>query len=204
MRAKTIVALFAVAMLVVGAGRAGAADEKKPAQKMTPEQQAAMDAYMKAATPGPSHKLLEPTVGTFDAAVTTWETPGAPGQVSKGVAENIWILGGRWVRETYRGEFDGMPFEGIGYSGYDNLKQKYVSSWIDSMSTMMMITMGTVDATGKVFTCTGTLDDAVTGKAMAVREVVRVVDQNKHIMETYGPDRSGKEFKMMEIVYTRK
>jgi hypothetical protein len=44
----------------------------------------------------------------------------------------------------------------------------------------------------------------VTGKPMKVRTVTRIVDANKHVMEMFGPDRSGKEFKMMEIVYTKK
>jgi hypothetical protein len=39
---------------------------------------------------------------------------------------------------------------------------------------------------------------------MTVREVIRVVDNNKHVFEMYGPDKSGKEFKTLEIVYTRR
>jgi hypothetical protein len=32
----------------------------------------------------------------------------------------------------------GMPFEGLGYTGYDNVKKQYFGTWIDSMSTGIM------------------------------------------------------------------
>jgi hypothetical protein len=51
---------------------------------------------------------------------------------------------------------------------------------------------------------TGTMDDVFTGKPTKLRTVTRIVDANKHVMEMFGPDPAGKEFKMMEIVYTRK
>jgi hypothetical protein len=67
-----------------------------------------------------------------------------------------------------------------------------------------MVMTGTADPSGKVLTATSTMDDVVTGKPMKLRTVTRIVDANKHVMEMYGPDRSAKEFKMMELVYTRK
>jgi hypothetical protein len=70
---------------------------------------------------------------------------------------------------------------------------------------MMMISTGDADAGGKMFTFESAMDDVMTGKSMKMREVLRIVDNNKHVYEMYTTDRaSGAEFKMMEIVYTRK
>jgi hypothetical protein len=173
-------------------------------QQMSAEQKAAMEAWMKYATPGPNHKLLEPFVGSWTIATTWWEAPGAPAQKSTGTAETAWVLGGRFIHEKVTGEMMGMPFEGIGYTGYDNYKKHFIGTWMDAMGTMVMISTGQADASGKVLTFTSTMDDVVSGKSMSVREVARVVDANKHVFEMYGPDKSGKEFKTMEIVYTRK
>jgi hypothetical protein len=172
--------------------------------KLTPEQQAAMDAWMKVATPGEGHKALEPMIGSWTVQSTMWEKPGSPPEKGGGVAEDSWVLGGRFIKEEFQGEFGGMKFQGLGYTGYDNYKKKYIGSWMDTMGTMMMTSIGTVDASGKVFTATSTMDDIMAGKPMKVRMVTRVVDANKHVMEMFGPDPSGKEFKMMELVYTRK
>ena len=190
--------LFALVAPCVVAQQQG----EKP--KMTPEQQAAMEAWMKVATPGEGHKALEPMIGTWNVQSTMWEKPGNPPEKGAGVAEDSWVLGGRFVKEEFQGEFGGMKFQGLGYTGYDNYKKKYVGTWMDTMGTMMMTMIGTVDTSGKVFTATSTIDDIMTGKPMKVREVTRIVDANKHVMEMFGPDPSGKEFKMMELVYTRK
>ena len=191
-----------VAMLAV-AGLAGAQEGEKP--KLTPEQQAEMEAWMKAATPGAMHKALEPMIGSWNVKATSWETPGGPPQTGSGSAEDGWVLGGRYVKEDFDGDFAGMKFQGLGYTGYDNVAKRYVGTWMDTMGTMVMVMRGTADPSGKVFTFTSTMTDVITGKPMKLRSVTRIVDANSHVMEMYGPDRtSGKEFKMMEIVYTRK
>ena len=188
-----------VAVLLVAAV-AGAQQDAK----MTPEQQQVMEKWMKYATPGANHKLLEPFVGSWNVATTWWEAPGAPPSLWTGTSENVWVLGGRFVQQTVAAEMIGQPFEGIGYTGYDNFKGKFVGTWMDSMGTMVMISTGSADASGKVLTFTAEMDDVVTGKHLKVREIIRVIDNSKHIFEMYGPDKSGKEFKSMEIVYTRK
>ena len=190
-----------VAALCLAAATAALAQQE---QQMSPEQQKAMEAWIKYATPGPSHKLLEPFVGSWNVKTTWWEAPGAPPTVTTGTSENVWVLGGRFVHQTVAAEMMGQPFSGIGYTGYDNFQGKFVGTWMDSMGTMVMMSTGTADASGKVLTFTAEMDDVVSGKRMTVREVIRVIDSSKHVFEMYGPDKSGKEFKTMEIVYTRK
>ncbi len=193
---------IAVLVILVAGGAFGQEGGKQP--EMTAEQKAAMEAWMKAATPGEGHKALEPMIGSWNVTMTMWETPGGPAQTSVGTAENAWMLGGRFVQQTIHSEINGMKFEGLGYTGYDNFKKRYVGSWMDTMGTMMMTMSGTADASGKVITTTSTIDDVTTGKRMVVREVTRIVDANQHVFQMFGPDKTGKEYKMMEAVYTRK
>ena len=195
--------LTAVAAAALAVAVAAAAVTQQDAQ-MSPEQQKAMEAWMRYATPGPSHKLLEPFVGSWNVTMTMWEAPGASPYSSQGTSENVWVLGGRFVQQTVAAEMMGQPFSGIGYTGYDNFKQKFVGTWMDSMGTMVMISSGSADASGKVLTFTAEMDDVVSGRRMSVREVTRVIDHDKHVFEMYGPDKSGKEFRTLEIVYTRK
>jgi len=97
-----------------------------------------------------------------------------------------------------------MPFSGIGYTGYDNIKKQYVGTWMDTMSTAMMQSAGTSDASGKNFEFSSTMDDPVTGKAVTTKSTMTVTDENHHTMEMWMPAPDGKMFKMMEINYTRK
>ena len=172
--------------------------------KMSPEEKAQMDAMVKAATPGDPHKKLASMIGTWDATVKMFPMqPGAPVQQSTGVSENKWVLGGRWVQETFNGTFMGMPFSGIGYTGYDNIKKQYVGTWMDTASTSVMTSTG--GPTGeKTYEFNSSMDDPMSGKAMPLKTKMTVIDDNKHVMEMWAPAPDGKMVRMMEITYTRK
>ena len=173
--------------------------------QLTPEQQKAMEAWEKAATPGEAHRLLEPIVGTWDTTIKFWHMPGTPAQESTGISEHRWILGNRYVEQRFKGTAMGMPFEGVGYTGYDNIRKQYFGTWIDSMSTGMMSTTGKAEQGGKVWSFKGTMDDPATGKAVKIEEKMTILSNDKHVFEMWTPaPKGGKMFKSMEIVYTRK
>ena len=71
----------------------------------------------------------------------------------------------------------GSPFSGIGLNGYDNNTGKYVSTWMDTMSTAILYFEGTAGADGKTITQTARYDDVVQGP-MQFRSVTRMVDDN--------------------------
>jgi len=202
-----LAALAAVTMAAAHDTTKPADPAKKPADKAAAaptDDKAMMEAWMKVATPGDAHKKLDPVVGTWEAKITMWMAPGAPPQESTGTSENKWVLGGRFVEQRYEGTFMGQPFSGVGYTGYDNYKKKYIGTWMDTMGTMMMVSQGTSDSAGKTITMTSTMDDIMTGKATTVKSDLKIVDPDHHVMEMWAPDPAGKQFKTMEIHYTKK
>jgi hypothetical protein len=114
------------------------------------------------------------------------------------------ILDGRYVRSVWKGEVMGMPFEGHGTDGYDNVAKQHVSSWVDNMGTGIMYSAGTCDESGKTCTTVGSTMDAVTGKKVEMKSVSKWLDDDTFTMEMYGPGPSGEETKMMEITARRK
>lgn len=154
---------------------------------------------------GPEHAKLAQMVGTWDTETKMWMAPGAPPTVSHGTAEFRLILDGRYLEQTFRGEVFGQPFEGRAVEGYDRIKKKYVSTWIDSMSTGFFISEGTTDATGKVCTYYGKSHDPLTGELdKMMRSVAREVDANTAVFEMYETRAGVGEIKSMEITYKRK
>jgi hypothetical protein len=123
---------------------------------------------------------------------------------SSGTATYEMVLGGRYLKEKVKSEWMGQPFEGEGCTGYDNLKKAYVSTWIDNMGTGIMISEGEWNPATKTYTWQGEYVDAMTGKPKKMRMVEKVESADKHITDFFdmGPD--GKEYKSMELVYTRK
>jgi hypothetical protein len=186
-------------------------DKKTPADgvagehKMTPEQMKEMEAWMKYAAPGSEHKrLAEQFAGTWDAQVKHWHEPNTPPQASSGVMVNEMCLGDRFLKHNFKGTAMGMPFEGGGIWGYDNALKKYVGVWADNMGTGVMMTTGTYDEAKKQYVATGEMVNPMDGSMLKVREVTTVHDPDSHTMEMHMPDKSGKEFRCMEIKYTRK
>lgn len=190
---------IAVALVSALAAPAGAQDKKKAA-----DEKAAMEAWQKAMTPGDGQKKLEPLVGTFDAKARTWMDANHPPDDTVGTSVNTWALGDRYVQIKYEGVFLGETFNGIGYTGFDNISRKYQSAWMDSASTGMMLSVGTFDAAGKVLTMKATINDPVTGKTITEDEKITITDNDHHMIEMWGKGPDGKTFKMMEIQYTRK
>lgn len=171
----------------------------------SPSPEELMEAWVKYAEPGEHHKYLEPLVGSWDFQTKWWMEPGAPAQESRGTSECRWIMGGRFLSANVTGEMTGETFHGMSILGYDNFRQEYVSFWIDEMSTTFMLANGKPDESGKVFTFTGTYDDVMTGKKdKKFKAVYRILSDDRNVYESYeiGPD--GKEFKSLEVTYTRK
>ena len=189
-------------LALMAASLAMAADTPK-ADKAA-QQKAAMDAMMKAATPGEAHKKLNSMAGTFDAKVKMWMEPGAQPMESSGKAVNEWVLGGRWLQQRFDGTFMNAPFSGIGYTGYDNIRQTYVGTWMDTMSTSVMSSSGSPDATGKNWTFSGMMMDPMSGEAVNYEEKITVNDNDHHVFEMFAPSPTGIMYKMMEISYSRK
>ena len=178
-----------------------AAQDKPP--QMTAEQQAMMQAWEKAAAPGEPHKQLATMQGKWNVKQTMWMDPKSEPMVQTGSATNKIELGGRHLRQEYHGQWMGKPFEGIGYTGYDNVTGKYYSSWIDSGSTGMFVSQGSYDPASKSYVFKGEFADAAAGGAkIPVRQVLRVVDNDHHVFEMY-ETRDGKEARVMQLDYTR-
>jgi Protein of unknown function (DUF1579) len=160
-------------------------------------------AYEKAGQPGPQHKALQPLVGEWTYTGQVWFMPGAEPLEISGLASRKSILGGRFIQEKVENLKPMANFTGMGLTGYDNATKKYTAAWVDSMSTSIITSTGTVDKSGKVFTFVGEHRDPVTGKKVKSRDVLRIVDQNRQQMESYREE-NGKEIKVMEFTYVRK
>jgi hypothetical protein len=166
------------------------------AQLTEQDQAKAMEAYMKAGAVTADHEALKYFAGRWEVAAKMWAAPGAPPTESVNSNEGEMILGGRYVRLTYRGEMMGQPFEGLQISGYDNIAKAYTTFWIDNSSTSFYLLKGTYDAAKKTYTFTGRWADPVGGET-PVRMVIRIVSPDIYESETYMKLPDGKEFMNM-------
>ena len=171
--------------------------------KINAQSDEAMKAWTAYMTPGDVHKMMAKSDGTWTGDVSMWMAPGQEPSKSTSTCVNRMILGGRYQESKHSGNMMGMPFEGISTTGYDNAKKVFVNTWIDNMGTGIMMLEGPWDEASKSVILKGKSIDPMTGKEMELREVFKMIDDNTQLMEMYAVGPDGKEFKTMEIKFTR-
>ncbi|HAO46975.1 MAG TPA: DUF1579 domain-containing protein [Ferruginibacter sp.] len=171
----------------------------------TPPDTAAMNkAFAEFMAPGPMHKWMEKTNGTWEADITQWMDPKAPPMKSKATLVQSSILGGRYVTTKFKGTMMGAPFEGLSTMGYDNAKKIFVSTWIDNLGTGIVHMTGTYNETTKTLSLKGYQTNALNGKDGNIREEMTTIDDDSYSMVMYGDGFDGKEMKWMEATVRRK
>lgn len=157
-----------------------------------------------------NHKLLAELAGTWSTSMKMM-SPGEAPTTSTGSVTYRSIMNGRYFVGDHTGtmkmpDADGkmksFTFKGMSIDGYDNVKQKFVSAWIDNLGTGIIPFEGTYDAATKTFTYTSEME-MTPGMKIPVRSVVKMTDRNHHTFEWY-ENRGGQEMKTLEIDYTRK
>jgi hypothetical protein len=189
----------------------GGSPSSPSGQPSAEDMQKMMTQMMELSKPGENHKLLADLAGTWSFTTKFWMDPNAKPEESKGTAVRKSMMDGRYFVTDVSGKMqmpgpDGkkkdMTFKGMGIDAYDNVKKKFVSSWIDNMGTGIMMSEGDYDPATKTFTYNAE-GEFIPGKKQKIREVIKIVDKDHHNFEWY-EDRGGQEVKTMEISYTRK
>ena len=143
----------------------------------------------------------------FKRLVGDWTTemksffpdPDAP-KVTKGRASFKMILGGNFVQQKFFGEVEGKKYEGIGISGYDTAKKKYIGTWKDSLNTGIMHTEGTYDVKSHTLTELGEMSSP--SGTMKTKNQTKYIDQNNFVFTMYMITPDGEQ-KIFSINYTR-
>ena len=124
-----------------------------------------------------------------------------------GTAKESLILGGRFLKQEISGEpleKGQPPFEGVGFIGYDNIRKEYQTVWFDNMMTGMMRGAGKFDAATGTLSDQGDFSCPTTGETNRwYRTAWTVMDEDHTKYESYSRASDGREFKSMEILYTR-
>ncbi|QQS38136.1 MAG: DUF1579 domain-containing protein [Ignavibacteriales bacterium] len=166
------------------------------------EMSAEEKAWMEYMTPGKAHQMLAESVGSWKVHTKMWMDPSAPPMESDGTSNAEMILGGRYLQSTFTGTMMGMPFEGISMTGFDNAKKEFFNTWIDNMGTGLAYATGKYNEKNNSTEFKGMMVDPMTGKDTPFREVFKMIDKNKMVMEMYWEE-GGKEFLGLELTYTR-
>ncbi|MBL4699019.1 MAG: DUF1579 domain-containing protein [Phycisphaerales bacterium] len=154
----------------------------------------------KLATPGANHQALGIMVGEWAATTSFSMGPDAPAAEGTGTMTVQWVLGKRYIQSSFKSDFMGQPFEGIGYIGYDIAHEQYVSSWMDTMSTKITHMTGGEEA-GDALVLHGTSTTPRGDNPMKI--VTKFTDTNTWVDTFFDKTPEGEWTQSGTIVYTR-
>jgi hypothetical protein len=150
--------------------------------------------------PTEEHKWLAEGAGKWKATGKIMMGPTESMPMS-GVQTNTMQQGGLWQLVEFKD--DAGQFSGNGISGYDTVKKKFVSLWVDNMGSEFTPAEGTLSADKKTLTMKFQMTDKESGKKIDVTETIVRKDPKTALFEMHhaGPD--GKSMKVLEITYTK-
>ena len=154
--------------------------------------------------PGENHGLLVKTFeGQWNYATKYWIAPEETPMESTGTSKMTAVMDGRYIVDHSSGGDEHTKFVGMGVTGFDRIKNKFVSTWVDNMGTGIMYSEGLYDAKTKSFTFNGQAPDPMTGKYAKVKIVHKITGKDRFTMEMHKYGAGGGEWKFFEINYTR-
>lgn len=166
-----------------------------------------MQACMAAGIPGKMHEHLAKSVGVWAGETTMWMGPGMD-PMPKNTCTNTtsMIMDGRYAKSDMAGEIPGMgPFNGLGITGFDNVSQKFVGTWIDNHGSGIMNGVGELAKDGKSMTWHFNYNCPITKKQAVMRQVETYTSPTTMTLDMFTNDpKSGKEYKCMHIDFTKK
>jgi len=165
------------------------------------QQEDMMKKWQEYMTPGEVHQGFAKMAGDWKATVKMFG-PSGEEMSSEATANLEMILGGRFMKSSFKGTAMGMPFEGMGLDGYNNITKEYWSTWVDNTGTGIMLMIGKWDEATKSVIYVGSATDPMTGKEQPTKSIFKMIDDN-HTVSTMFNIINGQDVKMMEIAYSR-
>lgn len=153
--------------------------------------------------PQQEHEWLRRFVGEWDAELEMFGAPDQPAMRTKG-SERARMIGGFWV--ISEGRNDAFPYECRLTLGYDVPRQRYVGTWIDSMSGYLWRYEGNVDASGRVLTLNteGPFPPMPDGALTQFREVTEFISDDHRVFTSSRRSAGGEWSPCVRINFRRK
>ncbi len=154
--------------------------------------------------PTKQHEWLQQLVGEWDSEVEMFMEPVQPPVKSKGT-EKVRSIGGFWTLAENQGDLMGLPFTGIMTLGYDADSERFVGTWVDSMTGFLWKYEGQLDETGKILTLNSEGPcPAAPGTLSKFKEVLEIKSKDHKVFTSSIQAEDGSWTTGLRINYRRK
>jgi len=155
--------------------------------------------------PGKGQKFLSQHCGSWSWTSTAKTSPGGESKTYTGEMKSNMSFDGRYKFESIEGDRNQGPhrFEALNITGYDNKRKVFVSSWIDNTMTSIFTAEGVPNDDWTEINWVQDRTNQMTGEIDKLRVVESFHSPGKFSITEYWPGPDGKEFKAVEIQFSR-
>lgn len=176
---------FLATCLVLAQCTWGQESNKQETENNAAQMQDMMKRMQQFTQPGEQHKLLEKFLGNWTVE-TRFVMEDRKSDPEQGTCEYGWQIDGRWLKSEIKGTMMGRPIEGFTLMGYDNFKQSFVATSVQSLDTAMLRFEGDLSRDGKSLVMYGKMDEYLTGEHdKMVKYAFRFVDDDTIVLEVH-------------------
>ncbi len=171
--------------------------------KMPIEDPARRIAAEQARMISPMHNNLHQWAGHWREEYKIWNNPKDEPATVRLERDSRIEAEGKFLNSSTMGMMNNMPYEGHGIIGFDNVKQVFVKTWYDNLSTSILVLEGTINEKEKTIEYRGTTMNPMTKTPVNIRQVQDFSNPETQTLTVYMQGDDGNEIKSMEIKSVR-
>ena len=206
MQLATLATVLVLAALTSGMPHMQDTKSKRFTHPMPKDMNEGMARWMQTCQAGQAHERLKELLGSYDTVTRIQMDPSQPPMELKGSGAFTWLAEGKWIQLEWTGTMmNGKPGSVLWVLGYDNFKERYVTTMIDSMQTCMNSASGHFDSSGDDLILWGTIDEPMTPEQdKTVKYVYRGFGKDAFVFEIHDMMIGESNTKVVEIAFKRK
>ena len=125
------------------------------------------------------HAMVTEAAGQWAGTISYYNPESSEPMVSD-CTESVHKIGEFWTVSDFKAPFGGMNFHGSSTFGYDVEKEKFVGTWVDSVSTSITQMEGVYNEEREAIVLEYKVKDAATGEMKNARMVIQSDKNTSH------------------------